>query len=102
MPLDAQVDVWKIMVQQVLGDPILLVGLFAPLLILGVALYFRLRLTRRLTAMSNRNAQALSDNAVRWEESALRSDKVIALLTEIRDHMAKMAPLPPGQEPKTE
>jgi hypothetical protein len=64
--------------------------------ILGAALYFRLRLTRRLTAISSRNAQALSDNAVRWQEASARTDKMIALLTEIRDHMVNTGPARAG------
>lgn len=100
MPPDPQVNVWKIMLQQMLADPVLLVGMLAPFLILGIVLYFRLRLTRRLTAMSTRNAQALTDNAARWQESAARTDKMIALLTEIRDHMASMAP--PAEAAKPE
>jgi hypothetical protein len=100
MPPDSQLDPWTFLFHESLSDPLLLATLVAPFVILGVALYFRLRLTRRLTAMSTRNAQALTDNAVRWQEASARTDRMIALLTEIRDHMANIAP--PAQAPKPE
>jgi len=102
MPPDTQVTYWTLF-QSILSDPVMLVALFLPFVILAVVLYFRLRLTRRLTAMSARNAKALDENSARWEEAAARTEKMIALLTEIRDHTAKLAaPAPVTEAPKSE
>ena len=88
MQPDSQFNIWTTAFQPVFADPVLLVGLFLPFLFVGILLYSRIRLTRRLGAMSARNAQALDENSVRWQESAARTEKMIALLTEIRDHLA--------------
>ena len=99
MPSDNQFNIWTTAFQPVFADPVLLVSLLLPFLFLGILLYGRLRLTRRLTALSTRNARALDENADRWQESAARAEKMIALLTEIRDHMAR-AVSPAGEAPK--
>jgi hypothetical protein len=102
------VDIWTSVWGPLLGDPVLLVGLFLPFVFIGILFYSRFRLSRRLTAMSARNARALDEtsarwkessarnaraldeNAARWDESVARTEKMIALLTEIRDHMAAL------------
>jgi hypothetical protein len=38
------------------------------------------------------NKAAQDEAAARWEEAARRTEKMIALLTEIRDHMARLTP----------
>jgi len=81
-----------------LTDPILLVGSLLPFVMVAGLLIYRIRMSRRLTALSRRNAEALDQTAARWQESAARTEKMIALLTEIRDHTAKLAPgTPPGR-----
>ena len=99
MPPDSQFNMWTTAFQPILADPVLLVGMFLPFLFVGILLFARLRLTRRLTAMSARNAQALDENAVRWQEAAARTEKMIALLTDIRDHVARLSP---PEAPKSE
>ena len=79
-----------------LTDPVLLVGSLLPLLMLGGLLIYRIRVSRRFAAMAKRNSEALQQNAVRWDEAAARTEKMIALLTEIRDQIARNAPDSPG------
>jgi hypothetical protein len=81
-----------------LTDPVLLVGSLLPVVMLAGLLIYRIRMSRRLAALTRRNAEALDQTAARWQESAARTEKMIALLTEIRDHMAKIATVaPPGR-----
>ena len=75
-----------------LTDPILLASFLLPLVMLAAVLIYRIRVTRRVAALTKRNAEALERNEARWQESAARSDKMIELLTEIRDHAARLAP----------
>lgn len=101
MPPD-RITEWSVF-QPFLTDPILLVGSLLPILIVGILLYQRIRLTRRLTRMAARNAETIDQTAARWQESAARTEKMIALLTDIRDHMARIAlPAPSGEPPKSE
>ncbi|HLY07362.1 MAG TPA: hypothetical protein VKR31_16570 [Rhizomicrobium sp.] len=78
-----------------LGDPILLVGTLLPVVMIGGVLIFRIRQSRKLAALTKQNAQAIEQNAARWDESVARTEKMIGLLTEIRDHMARIAPRSP-------
>jgi hypothetical protein len=87
MPTDQVTDPIRL----ILMDPILLAGTLLPFVMVGGLLIYRIRMSRRLAALTKRNAEALSQNAVRWEESAVRTEKMIGLLTEIRDHMARIA-----------
>jgi hypothetical protein len=73
-----------------LTDPVLLIGSLLPLVMLGGLLIYRIRVTRRFTRLTKQNEEALSQTAVRWEEAAARTEKMIGLLTEIRDHMARI------------
>src|SRR5271166_2098662 len=79
-----------------LSDPVLLVGSLLPILVLVGALFYRLRSYRRITALAARNHQRYDqtnqENAAHWREAAARSERMIALLAEIRDHLARMAP----------
>ncbi|HEY2445595.1 MAG TPA: hypothetical protein VGI20_07655 [Rhizomicrobium sp.] len=72
-----------------LTDPILLAGILLPLVILAGLLFFRIRASRRFAALTKQNEE-------RWKESAARTEKMIELLTEIRDHAARIAPNSPG------
>ena len=74
-----------------LTDPILLAGSLLPFVMVGGLLIYRIRMSRRFTALTKQNAEALNQNVARWEESAARTEKMINLLTEIRDHMARIA-----------
>jgi hypothetical protein len=86
-----------------LSDPVLLIGSLLPLVILAGLLYFRLRAHRRLNALAARNEerfdQTKQQTAVQWQEAAARTERMIALLTEIRDHLARIAP---GDAPKAQ
>jgi len=88
MPPDQLTDPLRI----ILSDPVLLVGSLLPFVMLGGLLIYRIRVSRRFTLLAKQNAQALDANAARWKESVERTEKMIGLLTEIRDHMAKIAP----------
>jgi hypothetical protein len=101
MPPDGPFNIWTTAFQPIFADPVLLVGMVLPFLFVGILLYSRVRLTRRLSQLSARNAQALDDNVARWQESAARTEKMIALLTEIRDHLADGAS-PAAKAPKAE
>lgn len=76
----------------ILGDPVVLASLLLPLVMLCGLLVYRIRVSRRFTALTKQNAEALEQNAARWDESVARTEKMIGLLTEIRDHMARIAP----------
>lgn len=88
MPIDELADPYRIF----LTDPILLAGTLLPLVLLAGLLFYRIRATRRFTRLTKQNAEALERTEARWEESAARSEKMIELLGEIRDHMARIAP----------
>jgi hypothetical protein len=49
-----------------------------------------------VTALAARNEQRYDQtreqSATQWHEAAARSERMIALLTEIRDHLARIAP----------
>ncbi len=90
MPPDRMTE-WSAL-SQFASDPVLLAGLLLPFVMVAVLLYIRIRGSRRLAALTKRNDEMLRQNTARWEESAARSDRMIALLTEIRDHLAAMAP----------
>lgn len=80
----------------ILGDPILLAGMLLPFVMVGGLLIYRIRMSRRFAALTKQNAAALEQSAARWDESVARTEKMIGLLTEIRDHMARIAPGSPG------
>ena len=79
-----------------LADPVLLIGSLLPLAIIAGVLYYRLRVHRRLNALAARNEerfdQTKRQTAALWQEAAARTERMIALLTEIRDHLARIAP----------
>ena len=79
-----------------LTDPVLVIGSLLPLVMIGGLLVYRIRVSRRFTAIAKQNAEAFQQNAVRWEEAAARTEKMIGLLTEIRDQIARIAPDSPG------
>jgi len=91
MPTHPEIDPLHVF----LGDPILLVGMLLPFVMLGGLLIYRIRTSRRFTALTKQNAAALEQTAARWDESVARTEKMIGLLTEIRDHMARIAPSGP-------
>jgi hypothetical protein len=95
VPPDTQFSMWTAF-QPILGDPVLLVGMFLPFILVAALLFYRIRVMRRFTALTKQNARALDENVSRWQEAAARTEKMITLLTEIRDHMERIAPLPPG------
>jgi hypothetical protein len=78
-----------------LSDPVLVIGSLLPILVLVSLLYYRLRAYRRITALAARNEQRYDltsqQNVAHWQEAAARSERMIVLLTEIRDHLASMA-----------
>ncbi|MBV9136216.1 MAG: hypothetical protein JO357_04075 [Hyphomicrobiales bacterium] len=73
-----------------------LIGMLLPLLIIAGALWYRLRAWRRVNALAARNEQRFNesreDSAAHWQEAAARSERMISLLTEIRDVVARIAP----------
>ena len=79
-----------------LADPVLLIGSLLPLAIIAGVLYHRLRVHRRLNALAARNEerfdQTKQQTAALWHEAAGRRERMIGLLTEIRDHLARIAP----------
>jgi hypothetical protein len=99
MPPNAP-SLYAVAFQAILTDPVLLVGMLLPFLFVGILLYHRMRVSRRLTAMSDRNAKAMDENIVRWERAGGRTEKMIGLLTEIRDHLSRMAPPAPAAAPE--
>ena len=101
-------------------DPVLLIASLLPVAMLAGLLIYRIRASRRVAQLTKQNREALDQAAIRgteaaaqtekimasnkaahdeaaarWEEAAARTEKMIALLTEIRDHMARIAPGPP-------
>lgn len=84
------------MTHMILSDPMLLFLTSLPLVIIIGVIYYRMRTWRRLTAMSARNEQRYDEtreqNAAQWQEAAVRTERMIVLLTEIRDHVARIAP----------
>jgi hypothetical protein len=79
-----------------LADPVLLIGSLLPLVILAGVIYYRLRVHRRLSAIAARNEEQFDrtrqQSAAQWPEAAARTERMIALLTEIRDHLARIVP----------
>jgi hypothetical protein len=67
-----------------------------PLVIVAGVIYYRMRAWRRLTGLAARNEQRYDQTreqtAAQWREAAARTERMIALLTEIRDHVARIAP----------
>jgi hypothetical protein len=92
MPPDQAMDPLRVF----LTDPVLLAGSLLPFVMVGGLLVYRIRISRRFTALTKQNAEALNQNVARWEESAVRTEKMIGLLTEIRDHMARIVAGPPS------
>ena len=84
------------MTELILADPVMLIGLLLPFLIIGAVLWYRLRAWRRVTALAARNEQrydqAREESAALWQAAAARTDRMIALLTEIRDLVSKIVP----------
>jgi hypothetical protein len=84
------------MTQLLLSDPVLLIGMLLPFLIIGGVLWYRLRAWRRVNALAARNEQRYDqtreESHALWQEAAARTERMIALLTEIRDLVARMAP----------
>ena len=93
MPPDQLADPYRIF----LTDPVLLAGSLLPIVMLAGLLIYRIRVSRRVTQLTKQNAEALNRNETRWQESAARTDKMIGLLTEIRDHLAKNTPASPSE-----
>jgi hypothetical protein len=92
MPTYPEIDPLRLL----LSDPILLAGTLFPFVMLGGLLIYRIRVSRRFAALTKQNADALAQNAARWDASVTRTEQMIGLLTEIRDHMARIAPGTPG------
>jgi hypothetical protein len=67
---------------------------------IGGLLICGVRVFRRFALLTKQNRDALDQNAVRWQESALRTETVIGLLTEIRDQIARFAPASPDPPPQ--
>src|SRR5262245_36950994 len=78
------------------SDPVLLIGSLLPFLLVGGVIWYRMRAWRRLTALATRNdqryEQTREESAAQWQEAAARSERMIALLTEIRDQVTRIAP----------
>ncbi|HEX4158483.1 MAG TPA: hypothetical protein VHY79_08400 [Rhizomicrobium sp.] len=88
MPPEQVTDILRIF----MTDPILLIGSLLPIILLGGILIYRIRVSRRFVQLTKQNSEALGQNALRWQAAAARTEKMIELLTEIRDHMARIAP----------
>jgi hypothetical protein len=84
------------MMQLILSDPVLIIGTLLPLLLIGGLIWVRMRAWRRVNALAARNEQRFDQtkeqSAALWQEAAARTERMIALLTEIRDQLAKIAP----------
>jgi large-conductance mechanosensitive channel len=91
-----QLPPYPSMTELLLSDPVLLIGMLLPFLIIGGVLWFRLRAWRRVNALAARNEQRYDqtrdESAALWREAAARTERMIALLTEIRDLVARIAP----------
>lgn len=74
------------------SDPLFLVTLSVPIMIFGGLIIYRIRVSRRVNAIAKRNEQVHKRNEEQWQEAAARSQKMVELLTEIRDHLAKWTP----------
>ena len=92
------------MTELILADPVLLAAMLLPLVIIGAVLWYRLRAWPRVTALAARNEQRYDqtrvESAALWQAAAVRTDRMIALLTEIRDLVAKTVP-PDAQRGET-
>jgi hypothetical protein len=79
-----------------MSDPILLIGSLLPFVLLSCVLFFRWRAWRRLNAVVARNErrsdQTREQSDAQWRDAAARSERMIALLTEIRDQLARIVP----------
>ena len=90
----------------ILSDPVLLISTLLPLLVIGGLVFYRIRTYRRITALAARNEQRYERthelSAAQWQEAAARTERMIALLTEIRDQLARIAPpdMPAGSPRK--
>jgi hypothetical protein len=86
----------------ILSDPVMLASLALPLVVVFGLVYFRLRAYRRLTDLAAKNEQRYDQTkqmtADQWREAAARTEQMIALLTEIRDQLARLAPPIPSLE----
>ena len=84
------------MTELILSDPVMLIGLVLPLFIVGSLVWYRLRTYRRITSLAARNErrydETREESAVHWQEAGARTERMIALLTEIRDQLARIAP----------
>jgi hypothetical protein len=82
-----------------LSDPILLIGSLLPFILVAGVLFFRWRAWRRLSAVMARNEQrndrTREESDAQWREAAARTERMIALLTEIRDQLARIIPAEP-------
>jgi hypothetical protein len=91
-----QLPPYPSMTELLLSDPVLLIGMLLPFLIIGGVLWYRLRAWRRVNALAARNEQRYDqtreESAALWQEAAARTERMIALLTEIRDLVARIAP----------
>jgi hypothetical protein len=91
-----QLPPYPSMTELILADPVLLIGMLMPFLIIGAVLWYRLRAWRRVTALAARNEQRYDQtreqSAALWQAAAARTDRMIALPTEIRDLLSKMVP----------
>jgi hypothetical protein len=79
-----------------LSDPVFVVGIILPVIIAGGIIWYRIRAYRRLTAITARVDQTAEQNTAQWDQAAARAERTIALLTEIRDHLARIAPATPA------
>jgi large-conductance mechanosensitive channel len=91
-----QLPPYPSMTELLLSDPVLLIGMLLPFLIIGGVLWYRVRAWRRVNALAARNEQRYDqsgeESAALWQEAAARTERMIALLTEIRDLVAWIAP----------
>lgn len=78
-------------------DPVLLIASLLPVAMLAGLLVYRIRTSRRVAQLTKQNREALDQAAIRGTEAAARTEKMIALLTEIRDHMARNKPETPAK-----
>lgn len=85
---------WDVM----LADPVLLAGSLLPIVLLLVMVWARFRAWRRVNTIEARTAQRFDQSAEQsaayWRDAAERSERTIALLSEIRDLLSRMAPPP--------
>lgn len=92
MPPDPDLLQSSSLLALILTSPILIIGTFLPLLLLAGIVIIRVRTYRRIVALGQQSAETMRRTLELNAQLAARQEKMIALLTEIRDRLPAWPP----------